>query len=403
MKSLCNLLLIPGLFLTLISSGKTIEVPYFKYLNLMIDGKLDDEVYKSLKFIPFDSELAHSGKSDIAIVEGKSAKINAEQHSDSFAVFHDDKGLYLTVISPLPNNHSELTASCEMPDGLFEFFRCDDMLEIYIDPDRSGHDYYWFITNPQGNKTDLWAAADPDRSWNGVWETASQTSDDKWTAEFFFPYATFSRTALNSRFSLSLSRFKPQGMTRVRWGGEFRMPATWPERRLQTPSVCARQNINLLNMYVADSGIPNNGVITAEIEGLPENPALNAKWHIMRPMQTARIASIGPGQGLKDMPPHLRVKGGYSGAYGRLDYDSVAPTITRWVFHIGSGRFAHPREDRGLTMREAARIQSFSDDFHFCGTRNEQAGQIGNAVPPLFMEQLALNIIAALKGEAKED
>ena len=108
--------------------------------------------------------------------------------------------------------------------------------------------------------------------------------------------------------------------------------------------------------------------------------------NIMRPMQTARIASIGPGQGLKDMPPHLRVKGGYSGAYGRLDYDSVAPTITRWVFHIGSGRFAHPREDRGLTMREAARIQSFSDDFHFCGTRNEQAGQIG-----------------ALKGEAKED
>lgn len=124
--------------------------------------------------------------------------------------------------------------------------------------------------------------------------------------------------------------------------------------------------------------------------------------NVMKPMQTARIASIGPGQGLKDMPPELQVNGGYSGAYGRLDYESVAPTITRWVFHIGSGRFAHPREVRGLTMREAARIQSFSDDFHFLGSRNDQAGQIGNAVPPLFMEQLADSITATLEGKEAE-
>lgn len=124
--------------------------------------------------------------------------------------------------------------------------------------------------------------------------------------------------------------------------------------------------------------------------------------HVMKPIQTARIASIGPGQGLKDMPEELRVKKGYSGAYGRLDYSSVASTITRWVFHIGSGRYAHPREVRGLTMREAARIQSFSDDFHFCGSRTDQAGQIGNAVPPVFMEQLAGKIRDALEGRGEE-
>jgi DNA (cytosine-5)-methyltransferase 1 len=118
----------------------------------------------------------------------------------------------------------------------------------------------------------------------------------------------------------------------------------------------------------------------------------------MQPAQTKRIASIGPGQGLKDLPPELQVKGGYSGAYGRLDYTMIAPTITRWVFHIGSGRFAHPREVRGLTMREAARIQSFSDDFIFLGSANDQAGQIGNAVPPYYMEQLADNIIDVLEG-----
>ena len=117
----------------------------------------------------------------------------------------------------------------------------------------------------------------------------------------------------------------------------------------------------------------------------------------MRPLQTKRIASIGPGQSLKDMPDELKVKCGYSGAYGRLDYEMIAPTITRWVFHTGSGRFAHPREVRGLTMREAARLQSFSDDFVFLGSVNEQSGLIGNAVPPLFMEKLADNIIAAIE------
>jgi DNA (cytosine-5)-methyltransferase 1 len=122
----------------------------------------------------------------------------------------------------------------------------------------------------------------------------------------------------------------------------------------------------------------------------------------MQPLQARRIASIGPGQGLKDMPDELKVKGGYSGAYGRLDYEMLSPTITRWVFHTGSGRFAHPREVRGLTMREAARLQSFSDDFVFHGSFSEQAGQIGNAVPPLFMEKFADNIISAIKNSQQE-
>lgn len=46
-------------------------------------------------------------------------------------------------------------------------------------------------------------------------------------------------------------------------------------------------------------------------------------------------------------------------------------------------------------------VQSFSDDFHFLGSRNDQAGQIGNAVPPYFMEQLADKIIDALQGKER--
>lgn len=114
--------------------------------------------------------------------------------------------------------------------------------------------------------------------------------------------------------------------------------------------------------------------------------------HVARPLaptQYARLASLLPGQGNRDLPAALKTKGGYSGAYGRLTKDMVAPTITRWVFHPGSGRWGHPVDTRTLTIREAARIQGFSDSYEFVGSFVQQAGQLGNAVPPLLIERVA--------------
>ena len=114
--------------------------------------------------------------------------------------------------------------------------------------------------------------------------------------------------------------------------------------------------------------------------------------HLARPLaptQYARLASLRPGQGNKDLPDGLKTKGGYSGAYGRLTKGMVAPTITRWVFHPGSGRWGHPVDIRTLTIREAARIQGFSDSYEFVGSFVQQAGQLGNAVPPLLIEKVA--------------
>lgn len=111
--------------------------------------------------------------------------------------------------------------------------------------------------------------------------------------------------------------------------------------------------------------------------------------HVARKLadtQYRRLASIVAGQGARDLPDELKPKSHFSGAYGRLEWGAIAPTITRWVFHPGSGRFGHPSDVRVITIREAARLQSFSDDFIFTGTYIQKSHQVGNAVPPLIMQ-----------------
>lgn len=86
----------------------------------------------------------------------------------------------------------------------------------------------------------------------------------------------------------------------------------------------------------------------------------------------------------------------HSGSYGRLCWHEQAPTITTRFDTPAGGRFIHPDENRTLTPREAARIQSFPDDFVFYGNRTSICKQIGNAVPPkisFFLARLVKHII----------
>jgi DNA (cytosine-5)-methyltransferase 1 len=90
------------------------------------------------------------------------------------------------------------------------------------------------------------------------------------------------------------------------------------------------------------------------------------------------------------------IKSVHSGSYGRLCWDEQAPTITTRFDTPSGGRFTHPNEDRTLTPREAARIQSFPDDFVFYGNKTSICRQIGNAVPPkvsYFLARLVENIL----------
>ena len=81
--------------------------------------------------------------------------------------------------------------------------------------------------------------------------------------------------------------------------------------------------------------------------------------------------------------------------YGRMFWDAPAPTITTRFIAISCGRFAHPEEDRGISLREGATLQTFPKNYQFLGGLISVAKQIGNAVPPAMAERLALSIINA--------
>lgn len=72
---------------------------------------------------------------------------------------------------------------------------------------------------------------------------------------------------------------------------------------------------------------------------------------------------------------------GHTDCYGRLWWDRPATGLTTRCISYSNGRFGHPEQDRALSIREAARLQGFDDDFVFMGNLNSMAKQIGNAVP----------------------
>jgi DNA (cytosine-5)-methyltransferase 1 len=90
-----------------------------------------------------------------------------------------------------------------------------------------------------------------------------------------------------------------------------------------------------------------------------------------------------------------RVSGFYD-VYGRLSWDKPAITITHYARNPASGRYTHPMQDRGLTAREAARLQSFPDGFRFEGKSDDVYRQIGEAVPPLLSCGVAVNVLIEL-------
>lgn len=134
-------------------------------------------------------------------------------------------------------------------------------------------------------------------------------------------------------------------------------------------------------------------------------------------IQLKRIEALKVGQSMKDLPEnlqndsfrrrsHRRVcdgtpserRGGPPSGLKRLSYDEPCLTITSAAI----SEFIHPVLNRTLTIRECARVQTFPDEFCFCGTTAQKIQQIGNAIPPLFANQLAKQIMCCDENRANE-
>lgn len=106
-----------------------------------------------------------------------------------------------------------------------------------------------------------------------------------------------------------------------------------------------------------------------------------------------KLKMIPPGKGKEVLPKSMLTKSIYSGTWSRMIYEGQSVTITTRFDTPSSGRFTHPILNRCITVREAARIQSFPDDFVFYGSKNSQMKQVGNAVPPLLGMAIAKEIL----------
>jgi DNA (cytosine-5)-methyltransferase 1 len=123
----------------------------------------------------------------------------------------------------------------------------------------------------------------------------------------------------------------------------------------------------------------------------------------------ALVRHVPAGGTWRDIPPHLlpeRFQGGMrrtdsTNLFGRLDLDRPAYTITTQFNNVTGGCFTHPVEDRALSVREGARLQSFPDSFEFSGTLSSRCRQIGNAVPPLLAQHLAVALAKTLDPDSK--
>lgn len=112
-----------------------------------------------------------------------------------------------------------------------------------------------------------------------------------------------------------------------------------------------------------------------------------------------RLRAIPEGGARADLPEDLQLAchkdhSGHYDIYGRMWWDRPAPTLTSGCTNVTRGRFAHPEQDRAITLREAMELQTFPRSAVLRGSLDEMALQVGNAVPPLFAERVGQTVVA---------
>lgn len=166
--------------------------------------------------------------------------------------------------------------------------------------------------------------------------------------------------------------------------------------------------------FLGGAGLPPTQSVIDALEGLPSPTIGRNGDHVYLPLEgddVERARRLRPGQRMRDLPEALwhesykrrayrRVmdgtpvekRGGAPSGLRRLRPDEPSKAITGAAIN----EFLHPAEDRPLTVRECARLQTFPDDYVFVGSRRDRAQLIGNAVPPHFAEVIARTLMQDL-------
>ena len=128
-----------------------------------------------------------------------------------------------------------------------------------------------------------------------------------------------------------------------------------------------------------------------------------------------RIKHSHPGGNWRDWPEeliakcHIRSSGKtYPSVYGRMEWDKPSPTITTQFFGFGNGRFGHPEQNRALSLREGAILQSFPHNYEFVSQESKLSfshlgKMIGNAVPVKLGEAIGKSILNHIKTSGGKD
>lgn len=142
--------------------------------------------------------------------------------------------------------------------------------------------------------------------------------------------------------------------------------------------------------------------ITIKYRMLYKGLLLNHTTFKLSDLDLEMIKSVPPGGSWKDIPmvtvekskrlKRITQTGGRTTLYGRIDYNKPSYTITTYFNRPGNGTYVHPVHERVLTVREAARFQTFRDDYYFFGNKTQHLKQVGNAVPTLLAYQIACEI-----------
>ena len=187
-----------------------------------------------------------------------------------------------------------------------------------------------------------------------------------------------------------------------------------PQRRERLVLVASRFGKPLFPEPTHGPGAPNPtyGSVWEWIGDLPpiaageEHPLIpNHRSSNLSPLNMRRIQAISEGGSRRDWPDELRLNchrgtyGGHSDVYGRLRKDQPASGLTTRCISLSNGRFGHPTQDRALSVREAACLQTFPRQFIFHGSLNAMARQVGNAVPVLLAQRFGECFLRTLELE----